>query len=84
MNPHKILARILSSRHGIRFAEIRLLLEALGFTLERINGSHHIFKHPAVMEIVNIQDVKGEVKSYQIRQVLKLIENYNLKITEKP
>ena len=54
------------------------LIEAFGFSLERISGSHHIFTHPQVTEIVNIQNNKGEVPPYQVRQFLSIIEEYNL------
>ena len=54
------------------------LIEAFGFSLERISGSHHIFTHPQVTEIVNIQNNKGEVTPYQVRQFLSIIEEYNL------
>ncbi len=54
------------------------LLEALGFTLKRVRGSHHIFGHSRVPELVNLQSVDGQAKPYQIRQVIRLIERYNL------
>lgn len=54
------------------------LLEAFGFTLARVNGSHHIFSHPAIPEVVNIQNLKGKAKPYQIRQFLTLVEIRNL------
>ena len=54
------------------------LVEAFGFSLSRISGSHHIFVHPDVRELVNLQEVKGQAKPYQIRQFLKLVEHYNL------
>jgi len=56
------------------------LVESYGFRLDRVRGSHHIFVHPDVNEIVNLQDAKGKVKPYQIRQFLSLVERYNLKI----
>jgi hypothetical protein len=34
--------------------------------------------HPEVAEPINIQEVRGKAKPYQIRQFLKLIERYNL------
>ena len=83
MKTYKILVQILNNREGSRFAELQQLLKGLGFTLERINGSHHIFKHPAVAELVNIQEVGGKAKPYQVRQILALIEKYNLEIEEK-
>jgi hypothetical protein len=39
---------------------------------------HHIFSHPGVPELVNLQEVRGEAKPYQVRQFLRLVERYNL------
>jgi len=52
------------------------------FFLSRVEGSHHIFIHPDVRELVNIQNVKGQAKPYQIKQFLGLIEKYNLKLED--
>ena len=54
------------------------LVETFGFRLSRVSGSHHIFVHPQVAELVNVQDVDGKAKPYQIRQFLKLVERYDL------
>ena len=78
MNKRKLLAKILAGSKSIRFGEFVNLLEALGFHLVRVNGSHHIFQHSKVREPVNIQEVHGQVKPYQIRQVVELIEIYGL------
>jgi len=32
---------------------------------------------------VNLQDVGGEAKPYQIRQVLRLVERYNLQLEDR-
>lgn len=58
------------------------LVEAYGFKLARINGSHHIFEHPDIPDLVNLQNKKGEAKPYQIRQFLTLIEQYDLTLDE--
>jgi predicted RNA binding protein YcfA (HicA-like mRNA interferase family) len=58
------------------------MVEGFGFRLVRTSGSHHIFAHPDVAELVNLQDVKGEAKPYQIRQFLRLVEKYNLKLED--
>jgi hypothetical protein len=42
-----------------------------------------IFSHPGIPELVNLQEVKGEAKPYQIRQFLKLIERYNLRLEDE-
>ena len=59
------------------------MVEGFGFRLDRVAGSHHIFVHPEIPELANLQKVKGEVKPYQIRQFLRLIERYNLKLEDE-
>ena len=83
MRPKKTLAKILAGSKNIRFEDMQRLLEAYGFSLERISGSHHIFVHPDIPELVNLQRVGGEAKPYQMKQVLKLVETYNLKLGEE-
>jgi predicted RNA binding protein YcfA (HicA-like mRNA interferase family) len=58
------------------------LAEAFGFRLSRTSGSHHIFIHPGVRELVNVQEVKGKAKPYQVGQFLQLVEKYNLKLED--
>ena len=57
---------------------MRRLVEAFGFELRRTSGSHHVFVHPDVPELVNMQEVRGQAKPYQIRQFLRLVERYAL------
>jgi predicted RNA binding protein YcfA (HicA-like mRNA interferase family) len=58
------------------------LVEGFGFQLSRTEGSHYIFNRPDIPELVNLQKVKGEAKPYQVRQFLKLVEKYNLKLED--
>ncbi|PWB77206.1 MAG: hypothetical protein C3F15_03695 [Holophagae bacterium] len=78
MKVWRLLAKAIRGPGSCRFAEIQILVEALGFRLSRVAGSHHIYTHPGIPEIVNLQDVKGMAKAYQVRQVLKLMRRYNL------
>jgi len=82
MKAKKVLARILSNPVNVRFGDVQRLAEAFGFRLLRVNGSHHIYGRPDLSEQLNLQEVGGEAKPYQIRQFLKIIERYNLKIKE--
>jgi predicted RNA binding protein YcfA (HicA-like mRNA interferase family) len=82
MNKRKLLRKILASSNNIRFDEMSSLIEAFGFRLSRTNGSHHIFVHGDIPELVNIQNVQGQAKPYQIRQFLKLVERYNLELED--
>ena len=83
MKKRKLLAKILAGSKNIRFDELVALLEAFGFRLSRVSGSHHIFEHPKVREVVNIQNVRGKAKPYQLKQVLALVEEYNLELGEE-
>ena len=78
----KILKQILSGSKNISFNDIVTVVEAFGFTLSRVNGSHHIFIHPNIPELVNLQNAKGKAKPYQIRQFLTIVEQYNLKLED--
>ncbi len=60
-----------------------MLLEAFGFILKRISGSHRIFKHPDVSELLSIQPSRnGQAKPYQVDQFLGLVEEYDLTLTD--
>jgi predicted RNA binding protein YcfA (HicA-like mRNA interferase family) len=59
------------------------LAEGFGFELRRVTGSHHIFVHPEIPELINFQAVRGQVKPYQIRQFLRLVERYDLRLRQK-
>ncbi|MEJ5310142.1 MAG: type II toxin-antitoxin system HicA family toxin [Anaerolineae bacterium] len=82
MNKHKLLRKILNAPQNVKFQEMIALVAAFGFELMRVSGSHHIFSHPDVPELVNLQNVNGQAKPYQIRQFLKLVERYNLQLGE--
>lgn len=82
MNKHKLLEKILAGSKNIRFNDFVTLVEAFGFELSRVRGSHHIFEHPNFRDILNLQNHKGQVKPYQIRQFLQLVEQYNLTLED--
>ena len=58
----KILQKILAGSKNIRFSDMIDLVEGFGFRLSRTDGSHHIFVHPDIPELVNLQEVKGQAK----------------------
>ena len=67
-----------ASDANINFDDLCRLVRDLGFR-ERTKGSHHIFSKSGVFEIINLQPGgSSEAKSYQVRQVRKLIVNYKL------
>ena len=80
MNNRKLLQKLLASPANSRFEEVCRLVEAFGFQLSRVSGSHHIFVHTGIMQVINLQNVGGEAKPYQVRQFLRLIEQHNLSL----
>ena len=82
MNKRKLLDKILSGSKNVRFDDLVALVEGFGFRLSRVRGSHHIFVHPDVREILNLQNHEGQAKPYQVRQFLDLVERYHLKLED--
>lgn len=78
----KTLEKALAGSKNIAFNDFTQLVEDFGFHLSRVSGSHHIFSHPKIKELVNLQNVKGQVKPYQIKQFMDLAERYNLQLEE--
>lgn len=62
---------------NIPFQQTVNMLKHLGFD-ERISGSHHIFAREGIREIINLQDVGGKCKPYQVKQMRSVLEEYNL------
>ena len=81
MNRRRLLRRLThGALHNVAFGDMINLVEGFGFQLVRMSGSHHIFAHPDISELVNLQSVGGDAKPYQIRQFLRLVERYNLQL----
>jgi len=84
VNRKRLLGRISGGRvQNVQFSDFADLVEGFGFQLARTSGSHHIYVHPEVPELVNLQDVRGEAKLYQVRQFLRLVERYNLRLEDQ-
>lgn len=83
MDEGRLLRRLARGNvRNVRFSDLCGLARALGFELQRVSGSHHILVHPAIQEIVNLQEVRGQAKPYQIRQLLRLVERYDLGVED--
>jgi predicted RNA binding protein YcfA (HicA-like mRNA interferase family) len=69
-----------SSPNNYSFEDLCLLVQKIGFEFARQSGSHHIYRHSGLGRdgMVNIQNVKGKAKPYQVKQILSLIEHYKL------
>ena len=80
MKKAKLLKKLLSGSRNIGFSDAVTIAKAFGFRLDRINGSHHIFVRADIPELVNLQNHKGKAVPYQVKQLLQIIERYNLQM----
>ena len=80
MDRKKALRKILSGSKNVRFKEAIGIAEAFGFKLDRISGGHHIFVHLEIPDLLNLQNIKGKAKPYQLKQLLRIIEKHNLQM----
>ena len=78
----KLIQKLLSGSKNISFSDAQTAIEAFGFQLTGISGSHHIYTHPEVPELINLQNVKGKAKPYQIKQFFEIVERYNLQLED--
>jgi len=79
----KLFQKLLTGSKNVSFSDVQIVVEAFGFHLARVSGSHHIYVHPDVPGLVNLQDVSGKAKPYQIKQFLEIIERYNLELEKE-
>ena len=63
---------------NVRFNRLCSAAELFGFRFKGGKGSHVIYKRDGIKEMLNFQNVSGWAKPYQVRQLLKIIDKYNL------
>ena len=80
MTPGKLLRQLAANPHNVRFGDLIRVAEAVGFEFSHSNGSHRFFKHPIIRESLNLQPDHGQAKAYQVRQFIRLVRAYNLKV----
>lgn len=80
----KLYKRIANNQKNVKFNDFVTIIVALGFRLSRITGSHHVYDHPDVPQSISVQpDQNNQAKPYQIRQLLRLVEKYDLKLAQE-
>ena len=83
MNPKKLLTRLTNGHHkNVSFSDFTNLVEAFGFRLDHIKGSHRLYLHRYTKDGLNLQSMDGEAKPYQIKQFLEMIDEYSLTMKE--
>ena len=82
VKPSKLYERLVATRGSMRFRDFQRVLEAFGFTLDRIKGSHHNYKHPLVPRPLSVQPRSNMAKPYQVEQFLDMVEEFGLTMDE--
>lgn len=80
MNKHEKLRLAILSRQSdanVDFTALCNMLQHFGFDM-RIRSSHHVFKKPSVPERITLQPQGRHAKPYQVRQVRKVLEDYQI------
>lgn len=67
----KLLDKLRNSPKNVTFADVRKLLLQEGFSLERITGSHHVFKRNEITFAIPVH--KNRVKSVYVKRVVEII-----------
>jgi len=74
-----IVTQMRNNPAGIRFADLCKVCDHYFGRPRQISSSHRIYKTPWPSDSrVNIQNSRGQAKTYQVRQVLKAIERKEL------
>ena len=74
----KLLEMLKKNPNNIRFNKLCNIAENFGFEFRGGKGSHRIYVKKGIKEMLNFQNVHGKAKPYQVRQLIKVIEKYNL------
>jgi predicted RNA binding protein YcfA (HicA-like mRNA interferase family) len=72
MRTRKLLKRLKTNPTNVTFDDIRTLLVREGFRLDRVTGSHHIFKKSGTTFVIPVH--ANRVKSVYVKRVIELVE----------
>ena len=79
----KLFEKAQDNPNGLRFSELVDLCECFGMKCDRIKGSHFIFRLDDPFILLSIQKLRGgQAKPYQVRQLLNIIIEKDLKLME--
>ena len=67
----KLFKQLLNNPHNATFAQVENLLLNEGFELDRVTGSHHVFKKKDITFVIPVHGKK--VKAVYVKRALELI-----------
>ena len=69
----KLLQKLRQSPNNVTFDQVKKLLEAEAFHLDRITGSHHVFRKSEIIFVLPVPH--NRVKVVYVKRVIEIIEN---------
>ena len=69
----KLRQKLRNNPKGVKFSELETLLQRFEFSLIRIAGSHHIFRHPENAKLV-IPVHGNAVKPEYVQSVIEMLD----------
>lgn len=78
MDKSAVYEELKKNPKNVRFNRLCNTAEIFGFRFRGGKGSHRIYVRDGIIERLNFQNVGGWAKPYQVRQLLKIIDKYNL------
>lgn len=78
MERRQVYENLKRNPKNVRFEDLCRAAETFGFRFRGGKGSHRVYVRQGVAELLNFQSVGGKAKPYQVRQLLKVIEDYSL------
>ncbi len=78
----KLLQRLLQGSRNLTFRDFQRLLEAFGFRLTRVSGSHHVYGRTGIDRPMIVQPNGKDAKAYQVEQFLDMVEAYGLTLED--
>ncbi|VVB86621.1 Uncharacterised protein [uncultured archaeon] len=78
MNKNAAYAELKENPKNVHFNRLCSTAELFGFVFRGGKGSHRIYVRKGIREALNFQNVGGWAKPYQVKQLLKIIDKYDL------
>jgi predicted RNA binding protein YcfA (HicA-like mRNA interferase family) len=76
----KRLQKLRQNQNNVSLDELRQVLEAEGFTLDHVTGSHHVFRARSGEEVLTVViPYARPVKPVYVHQVLEVIDMLRLR-----
>ncbi len=68
----KLLEKIKRSPNNVTFDQVRKLLESESFYIDRVTGSHHVFRKGDIIFVVPVHN--NRVKLVYVKRLIEIIE----------